>query len=117
MIYIFGSAFDPPHVGHSAIIRALLHHKNPEKIILVPSGKRDDKSYHVSDEQRLAMLEMFCREIGDERVLIDDYFLKNWGGEMITKDVDIYAREKYGEDIVHVFGTDTIGSMSEWDEE
>lgn len=36
---------------------------------------------------------------------------------MITRDVDIYARGKYGNDIVHVFGTDTIESMPEWDEE
>ncbi|MFZ2255180.1 MAG: hypothetical protein WAW59_06025 [Patescibacteria group bacterium] len=117
MIYIFGAAFDPPHVGHSAIVRALLHYKNPEKIILMPSGKRDDKEYNVSDTHRLTMLEMFCREIGDERVFIDDYFVKNWEGEMITKDVDIYSKNKYGDDIIHVFGTDTIASMNEWDEE
>jgi len=117
MIYIFGAAFDPPHVGHSAIVRALLHYKNPEQIILMPSGKRNDKNYHVSDEHRLAMLEMFVSEIGDERVIIDDYFVKNWDGEMITRDVDLYAREKYGDNIVHVFGTDTIESMPEWDEE
>lgn len=63
MIYIFGAAFDPPHVGHSAIIRALLHFRNPEKIIIIPSGKRNDKSYHVSDEHRLAMLDIFVDEI------------------------------------------------------
>ena len=63
MIYIFGAAFDPPHVGHSAIVRALFHYKNPEKIILMPSGIRSDKSYHVSDEHRLAMLEIFCEEL------------------------------------------------------
>jgi nicotinic acid mononucleotide adenylyltransferase len=36
---------------------------------------------------------------------------------MITKDVDLYAREKYGNNIIHIFGTDTIESMSEWDSE
>ncbi len=117
MIYVFGAAFDPPHVGHSAIVRALLYYKNPEKIILMPSGKRNDKEYNVSDTHRLAMLEMFCDEIWDTRVYTDDYFLKNWEGEMITRDVDIYARGKYGNDIVHVFGTDTIEGMPEWDEE
>jgi predicted adenine nucleotide alpha hydrolase (AANH) superfamily ATPase/very-short-patch-repair endonuclease len=117
MIYIFWAAFDPPHVGHSAIIRALLHYKNPKKIIIIPSGKRNDKSYHVNDEHRLAMLQIFVSEIGDERVIIDDYFVRNWEGEMITRDVDVYVREQYGEDIVHVFWTDTIATMPEWDEE
>lgn len=117
MIYVFGAAFDPPHVGHSAIIRALLHYKNPEKIILIPSGTRNDKAYHVSPEYRLKMLEIFASEIADPRVVIDEYFLKNWEGEMITRDVDLYVREHFGDDIIHVFWTDTLASMPEWDEE
>ena len=129
--YIFGGAFDPPHVGHMAIVKSLLAKKHPEKIIIIPSSARNDKDYAVADEHRLAMLEIFVDEIhqisktplhppfsgGQEMVIIDDYFVKNWSGEMITKDVDQYCREKYGEDIVHIFGTDTIESMPSWDEE
>lgn len=115
MIYIFGGAFDPPHVGHTAIVKALLAKKIAEKIIIIPSSERDDKRYSVSDEHRLAMLEIFLREIDDPRVVLDDSFIRNWRGEMITKDVDLYAKEKYGEDIIHVFGSDTIPSMPSWD--
>jgi nicotinic acid mononucleotide adenylyltransferase len=50
-------------------------------------------------------------------VIVDDYFLKNWEGEMITRDVDEYCKKQYGDDIVHIFGTDTIESMPEWDSE
>ena len=50
-------------------------------------------------------------------MIVDDYFVRNWKGEMITRDVDLYAKEKYGEDISHIFGTDTIESMPEWDHE
>jgi nicotinate (nicotinamide) nucleotide adenylyltransferase len=115
MIYIFGGAFDPAHVWHTAIIRALFYYKNPEKIVLMPSGARNDKSYSASDEHRLAMLEIFCQEIKDERVIIDDYFVREWEWEMITEDVDKYAKEKYGVDIVHIFWTDTVPWMNEWD--
>lgn len=59
MIYIIGGAFDPPHVGHTAIVRALLHFRSPLQIVIIPSGKRDDKSYCVSDEDRMNMLEIF----------------------------------------------------------
>ena len=112
MIYILGGAFDPPHAGHSAIVRSVLHHKNPDKIIIIPSGKRDDKNYTVSNEHRLAMLDIFVWDIADARVIVDGYFLKNWEGNMITRDVDNYAWEIYGEDICHIFGTDTIESMN-----
>ncbi len=117
MVYVFWAAFDPPHVWHTAIIRAILYYKNPEKIIILPSGKRNDKSYHVSDEHRLVMLEIFTAEISDPRVIIDNYFVTKWIGEMITKDVDIYAREKYGNDIIHIFWSDVIRSMPDWDED
>jgi hypothetical protein len=36
---------------------------------------------------------------------------------MITRDVDLYVRDKYDEDSVHIFGTDTIDSMPDWDED
>lgn len=63
------------------------------------------------------MLDIFVSDIADARVIIDDYFVREWEREMITRDVDIYARRQYGEDICHIFGTDTIESMPEWDED
>jgi epoxyqueuosine reductase len=117
MIYIFGGAFDPPHVWHTSIVKAILHYKNPEKIIIIPSSVRNDKNYAVSDEHRLVMLDIFVWELADPRVSIDDYFIKNWEWEMITRDIDLYVRAKYGEDITHIFGTDTIESMPLWDSE
>ncbi len=78
MIYILGGAFDPPHVGHAAIVRALLYFRDPQKIVIMPSGKRNDKEYSTSDEDRLALLEIFVNEIGDPRLLIDDYFISEW---------------------------------------
>ncbi len=117
MIYILGGAFDPPHAGHSAIIRSVLHYKDPTQIIILPSGERNDKDYHVSNEHRLAMLDIFVSEIWDSRVIVDDYFMHEWKWEMITRDADFYVRGKYGEDSVHIFGTDTIESMPDWDED
>jgi nicotinate-nucleotide adenylyltransferase len=115
MIYIFGGAFDPPHSGHSAIIRAVLHYKNPTKIIIMPSGIRNDKTYSTPEMHRLAMLDIFVGEIHDPRVCIDRHFVDIHTGTMTTQDADVYARGMYGTDIVHIFGTDTIPSMPQWD--
>lgn len=65
----------------------------------------------------MSMLDIFASEIDDPRVIIDDYFVREWGGEMVTKDVDLYVREKYGAESIHVFGTDTMESMPSWDSE
>jgi predicted adenine nucleotide alpha hydrolase (AANH) superfamily ATPase/nicotinic acid mononucleotide adenylyltransferase len=116
MLYIFGAAFDPPHVAHSAIIRALLHFKNPTLIVVVPSWIRNDKTYTIDNQHRLELCNIFLQEINDPRVILDTEFF-SWTSEMTTKDVDIFAREKYEEDIIHVFGTDTALSMPYWDNE
>ena len=100
-----------------SIVKTILHYFQPDKIVILPSSERSDKKYAVSDFHRLAMLELFVHEMQDERVILDDFFIKNWKGEMITKDVDIYCQKTYGEDIVHVFGTDTIVGMPSWDSE
>ncbi len=117
MIYIFGGAFDPPHAWHTAIIRSVLHFCEVEKIVILPSSARNDKKYHTTDDQRLALLDIFLWEIWDTRLIVDDYFIQNWEWEMITRDVDEYTKKTYGEDICHIFGTDTIDTMPEWDDE
>jgi len=116
-VYIFGGAFDPPHIWHMSIVKAILHYKSPKKVIIIPSSERNDKKYAAFDKDRLAMLEIFMSEISDNRVILDDFFIKNWKGEMITKDVDNYCQRVYGKDIVHVFGTDTAVWMPSWDTE
>ena len=44
-------------------MKSILAKKHPEKIIIIPSSARNDKKYAVSDEHRLAMLEIFVDEI------------------------------------------------------
>lgn len=49
------------------------------------------------------MCNIFQNEIGDDRLVLDYYFLDTFKDEMITRDVDEYARTKYSESIIHVF--------------
>jgi nicotinic acid mononucleotide adenylyltransferase len=71
--------------------------------------------YNISNEHRIALCEQFVREIWDDRVILDTEFI-TWDREMITKDVDQYVQDTYGP-CIHIFGTDTIASMPDWDEE
>ncbi len=115
-IYIFWAAFDPPHVGHFAIIQAILHVKNPDKIIVIPSGERDDKKYKADNEHRREMCRIFTKECRDKRVILDEYFFDK-KGEMITKDVDEYVAKNYDWERIHIFWSDVIDSICEWDSE
>ena len=114
MVYIFWWAFDPPHLGHFAIIEAVLKHLHPEKIIIIPSGKRNDKAYKVDDYHRRNMLELFLSEIQDDRIFCDFHFF-SIDSEMITRDVDMYAQKVYGNSLIHIFWSDTLSGMVDWD--
>jgi nicotinate-nucleotide adenylyltransferase len=55
---VFGGAFDPPHIGHALVVGSLLNANLVERVIVVPSGKRSDKTYLAADYHRRAMTEL-----------------------------------------------------------
>ncbi len=115
-IYIFWAAFDPPHVGHFALIQAILHAKNPDTILIIPSGERDDKKYKIPSQYRREMCRLFTKECRDTRVVLDEYFF-DFKWEMITKDVDEYVAKNYTWERVHIFGSDAVDTICGWDKE
>jgi nicotinate (nicotinamide) nucleotide adenylyltransferase len=54
-IAIGGSAANPPHLGHLALINHLLEFGGFDKIIWIPSGNRKDKNNLISPDHRVAM--------------------------------------------------------------
>ncbi len=76
-IALFGGSFDPPHLGHLALVEAALAHLNIDECWLLPVGVPVHKalSGHASAEQRLTWLkQMFSHE---KRVLIVDWEVNN----------------------------------------
>lgn len=57
-IAIGGSAANPPHLGHRKLIDGLLKSGAFDTVIWIPSGDRDDKEYHVSQDDRVAMTQL-----------------------------------------------------------
>ncbi|HEU5114978.1 MAG TPA: nicotinate-nicotinamide nucleotide adenylyltransferase [Candidatus Paceibacterota bacterium] len=64
-IALFGGAFNPPHNGHAAVVRALESLDSIDEIWLMPSANRWDKSISVSGPDRLHMIDLL---IGDLRL-------------------------------------------------
>ncbi len=71
-IALFGGSFDPPHIGHEAIVKALLNIKEIDKIIVMPTFLNPFKSHsHASPELRLRWIkEVFSAY---EKVEVSDY--------------------------------------------
>jgi nicotinic acid mononucleotide adenylyltransferase len=110
---MYGWAFNPPHQDHGGIIRTLLEN-TAERVIIIPTGKRDDKEYSlVSDSAREDMIRLATEEFS-RQVIVDTTFLY---GDILTTTLNQarYLEEKYQKEIPQVFGSDVASRMMNWD--
>jgi nicotinate-nucleotide adenylyltransferase len=71
-IALFGGSFDPPHIGHVAIVRALLHFRDVNKVVIMPTYINPFKQKaHAPATLRLAWLQKIFSSY--ENVEIDDF--------------------------------------------
>lgn len=76
-IAIFGGSFDPPHLGHQALVTEALNQLNIDELWLMPVGLPIHRqlSGKASPEQRMGWLkQMFT---GEKRVKVMDWEIKN----------------------------------------
>ena len=71
-IALFGGSFDPPHIGHEAVIKALKKFKDIDKIIIMPTFLNPFKSdFYAPSSLRLKWLKEIFNE--ETNVEISDY--------------------------------------------
>ncbi len=71
-IALFGGSFDPPHIGHEAVVKALKNFRDIDKIIIMPTFLNPFKStFHAPAHLRMEWLRKIFN--GDENVVISDY--------------------------------------------
>lgn len=116
-IAVFGGAFDPPHVGHLGIISAILNASAADRVLLVPSGERADKTHSATTEHRLRMLEIFRNEnFGTESaVAIEDGQARGQFSGSFTVELMSSLRQRYPkEKLAFVIGSDLIRDLPDW---
>lgn len=112
---IYGGAFDPPHLAHEHIVQSIAEQYRPEKILIIPSGQRSDKSYKVVLEHRVRILSIFAEDLADIGAELVDDFMVEHITDGTTLGVDQVMQERYGHSPTQVFGTDVIPNMKLWD--
>jgi nicotinate-nucleotide adenylyltransferase len=72
-IVIFGGVFDPPHLGHLSIYKAVTAYINVDKFIIVPSKNPPLKSYKPTATaiDRINMLKQMFKQY--KNVSVDGY--------------------------------------------
>ncbi len=110
-IALFGGSFDPPHVGHLAIVDRALEQLDIEKLVIVPAYLNPFKSRSfASADQRLKWLHSIYE--GNEKIEISDFEIAQNRPVPSIETVRHYLEEAEG--IYLIIGADNIASLQKW---
>ncbi len=110
-IALFGGSFDPPHIGHEAIVKALLNLREIDKVVVMPTFLNPFKSHsHASPELRLSWI----KEVFDglQNVEVSDYEVKQ--KKSIASIISVKHLAKEYKKIYLVIGADNLASLHRW---
>ncbi len=110
-IALFGGSFDPPHIGHKAIVEALKELSYIDKIIIMPTFLNPFKSsFSAPAELRFQWLEEIFKDF--KNLEIERYEV-NKGRAVTTIESVEYLLTKY-QKIYLVIGADNLASLELW---
>ena len=110
-IALYGGSFDPPHIGHKAIVEALDELNYIDKIIIMPTFLNPFKSSsHAASELRVKWLKEIFKDF--KKVQIDKYEV-NQARQVPTIESVKYLLKRY-KNIYLVIGADNLATLETW---
>jgi nicotinate-nucleotide adenylyltransferase len=110
-VALYGGSFDPPHIGHEAIINELKKLDFIDKIMLMPTYLNPFKDSFVAPATlRLHWLHKLFSD--DEKVIVSDYEVKQ--KRKVTTIESVLNLKKEFEKIYVVIGADNLASLHKW---
>jgi nicotinate-nucleotide adenylyltransferase len=110
-IILFGGAFDPPHLGHQAVSRALLNQGIADQVWYVPAKEHPFSKPMNKPKHRLAMLKLI---IDDPRLKIEQYELGKEGVSYSRDTLDFLSAKYPQHTFSWVIGSDNLRDFHKW---
>ena len=113
MIGVFGGTFDPIHLGHTHIARAVMAELNLEQLLFVPCAEPVHRSpARASAEQRCAMIELALAD--ETRMRLDRIEIER-GGPSYTVDTLRELRRRSYDSLLLLLGADAFNDFGTWE--
>ncbi len=110
-VALFGGSFDPPHIGHEAIVKALLDSKEIQKVVVMPTFLNPFKSKSYAPAKlRLKWLKKIFEPY--KNVAVDTFEIQQTKKVPTIESVK-YLLQKYDK-VYLVIGADNLGSLQSW---
>ncbi|MBU0720941.1 nicotinate (nicotinamide) nucleotide adenylyltransferase [bacterium] len=111
-IALFGGSFDPPHIGHEAIVKAVQNFKEIDKVVIMPTFLNPFKSKsHAPSALRLKWLKGIFSSY--ENVIVDNYEVDS-NKKVSSIQTVKYLLKKYKK-IYLIIGADNLASLDTWE--
>jgi nicotinate-nucleotide adenylyltransferase len=103
MIGVFGGAFDPPHNGHVALVRAAKEALGLERVVVVVASAPGHKQVQAPAEVRLALARA---AFPDDEVVLDDH----------ARTIDMLRAHPEWQEQIFLLGADELAGFRDWKE-
>ena len=112
-VALFGGSFDPPHIGHEAIIKALLEMKELDEIIIMPTYLNPFKERSFAPAPlRLKWLEEAFAHL--QKVSVSSYEVEQ--NRKVPTIETLHHLQKSFAKIYIVIGADNVAGLQNWQE-
>ncbi|WP_291950703.1 nicotinate (nicotinamide) nucleotide adenylyltransferase [Campylobacter sp.] len=114
-IALFGGSFDPPHLGHNAVVLNALDNLDIDKLIIMPTFINPFKnSFTASETKRLEWVKKLWEDL--VKVEISDFEIKKQRPVPSIESVD-FLYEKYQiKKFYLILGADHLQTLHKWHE-
>ena len=110
-IALFGGSFDPPHLGHKAVVEAALSTLEIDTLVVMPTFLNPFKSQvYASSQLRLTWLEQIFATY--DRVKVSDFELTCKRKVPTFETVNMLLKEY--DKIYLIIGADNLASLRKW---
>jgi len=110
-IALFGGSFDPPHIAHEALVKALLEIEGIDKVVVMPTYLNPFKSHFFApSELRLKWLKKIFSD--SNKVEVSDFEVRQ--NKKVPSIESVKHLLKSYKKIYLVIGADNLSSLSKW---
>lgn len=112
-IGVFGGAFDPPHLGHAALVRSAVETLQLDEVRILPTGQAWHRTGRLSDAaDRLAMVRLAFAEV--PQAVVDDREIRRSGPSYTVDTLTEIAAEHPQARLFLLIGDDQRRSLPGW---
>lgn len=114
-IALFGGSFDPPHQGHKAVLKKLLHEKTFDEIWIIPVFHHPFAKKTSPYEIRLELLKTMVKDLADNSIKIIEVEKEMGQNPCYTFDVVQNLKSKFpNHQFTFVAGSDIKQDLPKW---